>query len=201
MNTCPQSARNLKLRKNLMHVSETIGEGVEEEPTPDVEECTSEDVDEIVQLVRAVWTMGVDSQREKIYGRTLGMPWQDHIETSVREYLKRPNVQALQIREEGRLAGFTSYRVDAFTGLGEIGYNAVNPDFRGKGLGKVLLNAALICLRKAGRNEVEVVTGMDPGHAPARAVYEGAGFKPFIRTVRYTLNLEQEIEGGSEPHG
>ncbi len=195
----PQDALNIIDFQKLENMSDdaeailmvVLLQGLQEIPIPNVEECTSEDLDEIVKLVRATWTMGAASHREKAYGRILGMPWQDHIEASVRDYLKQSDVKALLIRKEDRLAGFTSYRVDAFTGLAEIGYNAVDPDFLGEGLGKALLHAALIRLREEGRNEVEVVTGMDPGHAPARTVYEGAGFKPFSRSVRYTLNLDQ----------
>lgn len=201
----PQDALDLidfQKLENLTDDAEAIiravlRDGVTESPTPEVEKCTPTDFNEIAKLARAVWTMGSDYQREKAYGRELGMPWKDHIEASVRQYLKRSDVRALQIRKEGRLAGFTSYRVDAFTRLAEIGYNAVDPDFLGEGLGKALLRAALNRLRREDRNEVEVVTGMDPGHAAARAVYEGAGFKPFIRSVRYTLNLAEEFAGES----
>lgn len=168
-----------------------LKDGITEEPLPEVEPCQPRDREEIVRLVRTVWTMGADFHREKRYGRELGAPWQDRIAASVREYLERPDVQALQMRRNGRLAGFTSYRVDADTGVAEIGYNAVDPENRGGGVGKTLLQAALNRLREEGAKHVEVTTGMDPGHAPARAIYEGAGFQPMIRSVRYTLDLDE----------
>ena len=37
---------------------------------------------------------------------------------------------------------------------------------------------------EAGMTTVMVETGGDPGHAPARATYEAAGFRP-LPTVKY----------------
>jgi len=201
----PQDALELIDFQKLEHLTDdaeailraVLKDGIREEPLPEVEACTADDFDAILELVRAVWTMGGDFQREKTYGREMGAPWQDRIAHAVQDYLQRPDVQTFQIRQEGRLAGFTSYRVDAVTGLAEIGYNAVAPKFLGGGLGKKLLHFALARLRESGLKEVEVVTGMDPGHGPARAIYEGAGFKPLTRSVRYTLNLDEIFSGKS----
>ena len=165
--------------------------GLEEPTWPDIEGARPEHFDEIVALARSVWTMGADCLREKTYGRLLGAPWQEKIAASVRDYLGRPDVRAFQIRRNDQLAGFVSCRVDGETGLAEIGYNAVDTRFLGGGLGKTLLRHVLTLLRREGHREVEVVTGMDSGHAPARALYEGAGFKPLVRSVRYTVNLDE----------
>lgn len=170
-------------------------EGLEEDEGADIEECTPADLEAIARLVRKVWTMGGDCQREAAYGREMGAPWQDLVESSVLEYLQRPDVRAFKISIDHRLAGFTSCRVDARNGLSEIGYNAVDPGFLGAGLGKKLLHFLLSRLHEEGRSEVEVVTGMDPGHAAARSVYESAGFKPFIRSVRYNLRLGDIFPG------
>ncbi len=164
--------------------------GIVEPAHANIEEYKPCDSEAIEQLVRAVWTMGADRQREIAYNRILGEPWQDKIAASVREYLGRPDVRVWTITENGRLAGFTSVRIDAGTRLAEIGYNAVDPAFAGQGIGKKLLQWALDFLKSEGCAEIEVVTGMDPGHAPARAIYEGAGFKPFLRSVRYNLMVK-----------
>jgi len=98
-------------------------------------------------------------------------------------------VKAFKIMIGIELAGFMSCRLDPKTQIAEVGYNAVNPQFLGRGIGKILVQSSLRYLRESGAEDVEVVTGLDEGHAPARAVYESAGFKPFLQSVRYTLGL------------
>lgn len=74
--------------------------------------------------------------------------------------------------------------------MGQIGYNGVSPVFRGHGIGRCLLDKALDELRLAGMEHVEVVTGLDDGHAAARRLYEGAGFRPIRSMVYYSMPLE-----------
>jgi GNAT superfamily N-acetyltransferase len=51
-------------------------------------------------------------------------------------------------------------------------------------VGTALLDHALAELRRAGVELAVIATGGDPGHAPARALYEKAGFDGF-RLMRY----------------
>lgn len=166
-----------------------VRDGLREPEALPVAPCGPEDMDAIARLVREVWTMGGDCTREKTYGRIFGKPWQDRIEESVRNSLGSPHVSAFKVEIDGALAGFASCRVNPDNGIGEIGYNAVDPRFLGHGIGKTLLQHALEHLRQEGIRDVEVVTGLDPGHAPARSIYESAGFKPFIQSIRYRMRL------------
>lgn len=166
-----------------------LRDGLREPEALPVQRCGPEDMDAIAKLVREVWTMGGDCTREKTYGRIFGKPWQDRIEESVRNSLGSPHVSAFKVEIDGALAGFASCRVNPDNGIGEIGYNAVDPRFLGRGIGKTLLHHALEHLRQEGIRDVEVVTGLDPGHAPARSIYESAGFKPFIQSIRYRMHL------------
>ena len=60
---------------------------------------------------------------------------------------------------------------------GEVTVIAVDPDHRGLGIGRRLLDHAVAALRAAGAPVIMVATGGDEGHAPARALYETAGFR------------------------
>ena len=60
--------------------------------------------------------------------------------------------------------------------LGEILMLAVDPDSAGRGVGGALTDFATEWLRSAGARIAMVGTGGDPGHAPARRVYERAGY-------------------------
>jgi GNAT superfamily N-acetyltransferase len=65
---------------------------------------------------------------------------------------------------------------------------AVDPDDQDQGLGTVLTEFATTWLRDAGMRVAMVETGGDPGHAPARRVYEKAGYT-LLPVARYFLAL------------
>ena len=72
--------------------------------------------------------------------------------------------------------------------MGEISMLAVDPDHQGRGIGTVLTGFALDRLKDAGMKVAMVETGGDPGHAPARRVYEKAGYT-LLPIARYFKNL------------
>ena len=69
---------------------------------------------------------------------------------------------------------------------GEIEMIAVDPQHQRRGVGKQLIDHALDQFRRAGLRVAVVATGGDPGHGPARAAYEDAGFTalPLVRYYR-----------------
>jgi len=83
----------------------------------------------------------------------------------------------------GAVVGFVSFRIDARKQTGEIGLNAVHPDHAGRGIGTALYEDVLARMRARGVAVVEVSTGGDPSHAPARRAYAKAGFGPAISSV------------------
>jgi ribosomal protein S18 acetylase RimI-like enzyme len=72
--------------------------------------------------------------------------------------------------------------------MGEISMLAVDPDHQGRGIGTALTEFALDRLKEAGMMVAMVETGGDPGHAPARRVYEKAGYT-LLPIARYFKNL------------
>lgn len=84
--------------------------------------------------------------------------------------------------------------------MGEIYVLAVDPDYQRRGIASTLMEHSYQRSREAGMNMVMVETGDDSGHAPARAVYEAAGFQRWP-VARYFKNLEvDETARGSTPH-
>ena len=73
-------------------------------------------------------------------------------------------------------------------GMGEISMLAVDPDHQGRGIGTALTGFALDRLKDAEMTVAMVETGGDPGHAPARRVYEKAGYT-LLPIARYFKNL------------
>jgi ribosomal protein S18 acetylase RimI-like enzyme len=74
------------------------------------------------------------------------------------------------------VAGFVAVDLPEGEPHGEIYMIAVSPDHQGEGVGRRLTEWAVQQMRDAGRKLAIVNTGGDAGHAPARAVYEKAGF-------------------------
>lgn len=83
----------------------------------------------------------------------------------------------------GEVVGFVSVQLNADRLVGEIGLNAVHPDYAGKGIGTLLYEHALDRMREAGMRVATVGTGGDPSHAPARRAYAKAGFDVAIPSV------------------
>jgi ribosomal protein S18 acetylase RimI-like enzyme len=70
------------------------------------------------------------------------------------------------------------------TQSGEIYMLAVDPDYQQRGIGHALVSFAVDRITELGIPLAEIGTGGDPGHAPARRLYERAGFTP-VPLVRY----------------
>jgi predicted kinase/GNAT superfamily N-acetyltransferase len=92
--------------------------------------------------------------------------------------------QLLVAEENGAVVGFIHYEVDSQKQRGNIGLNAVHTDYQSKGIGSLMYAHVLNMTRARGLKYIEVETGGDPSHAPARRAYEKIGFLP-IPVVHY----------------
>ncbi len=90
---------------------------------------------------------------------------------------------------EGVIVGFVSFQLDHSTLIGEIGLNAVHPDWAGTGIGTTMYEFALADMRAAGMRVATVSTGGDPSHAPARRAYEKVGFNVGVPSIWFCQKL------------
>ena len=74
------------------------------------------------------------------------------------------------------VAGFVALRCDETSRMGELYMLAVDPEHQRQGIGAALTDFAIEQLKQAGMTVAMVETGGDPGHTPARALYQHAGF-------------------------
>ena len=81
------------------------------------------------------------------------------------------------------IVGFVSVQLNQKTKVGEIGLNAVHPDYAGQGVGTNMYDFVIEKMKQAGMRVATVGTGGDPSHAPARRAYEKAGFNVQISSV------------------
>jgi GNAT superfamily N-acetyltransferase len=90
---------------------------------------------------------------------------------------------------EGGTVGFVAATLHHVTGIGEIHMIAVDPRQQGAGIGTALTDAATDWFQASGMRVAMVETGGDPGHAPARRVYEKAGYRA-LPAVRFFKALD-----------
>ena len=58
-----------------------------------------------------------------------------------------------------------------------LGYTCVDPDFRGQGIGRELVNLAIAKSRAAGKKFLRLYTSSSPEQANAQILYEKKGFR------------------------
>jgi ribosomal protein S18 acetylase RimI-like enzyme len=110
--------------------------------------------------------------------------WRGYQEASVRGTLTDPSMRTWVADVEATLVGFVSARLTSDRQIGEIYMLAVDPGYQGGGIGGALTQTATAWLRQSGARVAMVETGGDPGHAPARRVYEKAGYT-ILPVARY----------------
>ena len=90
---------------------------------------------------------------------------------------------------DGVVVGFVVLRQDEKESLGMVEMIAVHPDHQRRGHGRALMEFAVQRFRDRGLALINVATGGDPGHAPARALYEAVGFTG-LPLVNYYMAAE-----------
>jgi ribosomal protein S18 acetylase RimI-like enzyme len=81
--------------------------------------------------------------------------------------------------DDGSIAGYAGYHVDPARRHGTIAMLAVASTRRRQRAGTALCERAFADLKQRGVEVVEIGTGGDPFHAPARALYESLGCTGF----------------------
>ncbi|WP_163507517.1 GNAT family N-acetyltransferase [Fodinicola acaciae] len=84
--------------------------------------------------------------------------------------------------------GFVAVTQHHDAGIGEISMLAVDPSHQHTGVGGLLTSFALDQIKNSGMRVAMVETGGDDGHAPARRLYEQAGFTQ-LPVARYFKKL------------
>jgi len=84
-----------------------------------------------------------------------------------------------------RPVGFAAVLLNAFhEGMGVVDIIAVDPRYQGRGIAGRLMDRSTEHMRAKGMDIAAVGTGGDPGHGPARALYESLGYTA-LPGVRY----------------
>ena len=114
--------------------------------------------------VRPGWAYLGDVVREPLFGA-------EHWDQLVADH-RPPNVLLVAVDEAGSVAGYAA----AHPSDGELYQLFVDPAYGGRGVGRMLLEAAHDALRAAGSSEAFLYT--EERNERALAVYAAAGYRP-----------------------
>lgn len=157
-----------------------------------------DDADACAAVAVAAWQRVFDSYASilgaGLYQRSFA-DWEAKKARDVGGFVRRQPEQALVAVANDVVVGFVTFQHDDEHRIGTLGNNAVHPEWQGRGIAAALYQAALARMRAKGMRVVRVTTGLDEGHAPARAAYRKAGFIVGLPSITYY----QEIEGPTEP--
>jgi ribosomal protein S18 acetylase RimI-like enzyme len=138
------------------------------------------DLDKVVELALRAWEP-VHRSMAEVMGAGINArvypDWAASQEDDVRRACLDPE-QLVTVATDAAatLLGFVTVVIDAPKETGEIYMIAVDPPVQRRGLARALTDHAIGQMRAAGCRLAVVATGGDAGHAPARGLYESAGF-------------------------
>jgi ribosomal protein S18 acetylase RimI-like enzyme len=101
--------------------------------------------------------------------------WQDDYRRTVPQLHDPAAGKYVAVAETDVLAGYVAWSLDPAREKGAVEMLAVSTEVRRGNVGTALCEHAFTALREAGARYVEIGTGGDDFHAPARAFYESLG--------------------------
>lgn len=151
------------------------------------------DVAGVVALSLAAWVPVFASLEAELGPEVFRMLYQDWRSAQARDVeavCTAPDSDVWVAVIDGRPVGFVAvcYVEEGGARAGEISMIAVDPGYQGAGLGASLMQRAVAEIEAQGVGLAVIATGGDPGHAPARGLYEKCDFNP-LHQVRYYRKL------------
>jgi len=125
---------------------------------------------------------------EKRHGKIDALDWAQQMTKAVAEHIRKPGVVCFAAEVDGKIAGYAAgeKKKTRQTELGQISYNAVLPEYRGRGIGRELVKHVMRNLSNSGARVLYVVT-IDKDQ-PAAAMYEKLGFEKLTSHRYYTMD-------------
>ena len=148
---------------------------------------TAQDAEAIGAIAKTAWKPIFDGYREQLGDEIFHFLYpEDPIEKKKEECARTAGSDACFVAEyEGKVVGFATYLIKEKLGI--LANNAVS--LRGRGIAGLLHARIFEEMKALGCKAVEVRTGLDDAHAPARRAYEKDGFSHSIPSVAYYKKL------------
>lgn len=132
--------------------------------------------------------VSIDQGIERVCGPVAGRGWRWRKGLSIRDDIAADPDGVFVAEADGAVVAVITSRADARTGIGWIANIATDPAYRGRGVGRALMDAALAYLRERGMRaaKIETLEQNDIG----RAFYPSAGFQEVARQIHYAMDLD-----------
>ena len=146
------------------------------------------DINRIIEITALAWgCMTLHKLMENRHGMIGNKGWNERKTHEVKSFCEKNPSLVIVAVENDRIKGYASFRIDKEDKLGHIGNNAVDPAFRGKGIGTAMNRWIVDYFRREGLRVARVATLAHD--IAAQKVYEKQGFEEFARTIYYSLRL------------
>ena len=147
----------------------------------------STDVERVLEICRLAFAPIFEGFRQNVGAELFDRFYSDSADRQIddlRRVCETAGDERVLVAEwDGVVVGFVSLSMDPNESVGEIGLNAVHPDYGCRGIGRGLIDFALARMKDRGMVAAKVATGGDRSHAPARRTYEKAGFTNAIPSL------------------
>lgn len=147
----------------------------------------STDIERILEICRLAFTPIFEGFRQNVGAELFDRFYSDSADRQIDDLRgaceTRGEERVFVAEWDGVVVGFVTLSLHSNESVGEIGLNAVHPDFGCRGIGRGLIEFAVARMKERGIVAVKVVTGGDRSHAPARRTYEKAGFTSAIPSL------------------
>ena len=157
-----------------------------------IEKLQENQIDVVVDLSLRAWAPVFESIKASLspglYQEFYPDEWEKSQADAVRGVCEGDECETWVAIVDDTVAGFTSVKLDAESKMGEIYMIAVDPEFQKRGIASTLTKYSVERMQEEGMTIAMVETGGDPGHAPARATYEKAGFE-ILPIARYFMKF------------
>lgn len=163
-----------------------------EKAQPVIRAARVEDAARCGDIAVAAWEPVYESFRRMVGEDVFALQWPSWRQDKrgqVEGFIRDHTDWAFVTEVEGVIAGFLTYIMRPERRIGEIGNNAVAPEFQGYGIGTLQCERVLEEFRQAGLECATVLTGLDEAHLPARLMYAKVGFDLSTPHIRYYKRL------------
>ena len=147
------------------------------------------DRDALIRItVEAFDGVSIEQNIERHFGTIAGHHWRWRKARHIDEDLAAPGA-AVWVAEDdaGEVAGYITTRIDRAAGVGLIPNLAVRSGLRGQGVGRKLIEHALVQFRAAGLAAARIETLEQ--NSIGRHLYPACGFVEVARQVHFALRL------------
>jgi ribosomal protein S18 acetylase RimI-like enzyme len=156
-----------------------------------------DDHEELLALASRAWEP-VFAAVNEVLGDELarllhGEDWRNHHAAEMREILDSDSIRTWVADVDGKRVGFVAARVaDPGRRIGEVRIVGVDPAAQRLGIGSALIRHAEVWLHEQGMAVAVLDTGGDPGHAPARSMYELLGYRLVPNAQYFRVLLDRD---------